>query len=280
MAAMGDAVNRDKANVADAILSTRFYARPLQEPTPVTLWSVVPFSGMLNAALRQRAEANAGHMDHVGDQLKLLLLAAPQDALNVISLGENAGLRLNAPAGQVLENEGLGITSSKVTPDSGTQTFHTFTQEELKFSSWDVSASETPGAIGQTTPEFSYHTMCAKEFAAVQANGGLAIRPGGSSQLGITLNPEYGADLMSRNPKKWAVHVQLQVQPGTFDELISRGAVHDSAANAYPKLPLFKSGMSVPQIKLERGGVLSILLGNSPESVEYFNSKIISIKGK
>ncbi len=139
---------------------------------------------------------------------------------------------------------------------------------------------EVPAGPTAATSEFVYRIVSTKEFAAIRANGGLIIRPLGSSELGITLNPEYAAGLTARNASKYAVNVQFEVTPGTFDELISRGAVHPSAVSRFPDLPVFKRGMTVPQIKIERGGVVSILLGNSPESVKYFNARIIVIGNK
>jgi len=137
-----------------------------------------------------------------------------------------------------------------------------------------------PGAAESTAvaPEFVFRTMSAKEFASLQENGGLVIRARGSSELGITLNPDYGSNWMASRPAEYTVKVQFEVTPGTFDKLISQGATHPSTRQMFPNLPAFEAGMKVPQVKIERGGVLSILLGNSPNGVEYFNQNIIAIR--
>ena len=55
------------------------------------------------------------------------------------------------------------------------------------------------------------------------------------------------------------------------------GATHESAQKDYPDLPPYKKGMKVPQVKIEKGNVESILLGNSPDGVDLFNENIINI---
>jgi len=105
-------------------------------------------------------------------------------------------------------------------------------------------------------------------------------RAQGSAELGVTQNASYLDDLMSRASTrgKYQVGVEFEVKPGTFESLISQAAVHPSAAPMFPNLPLFKKGMTVPQIKLEKDGVLSILLGGSDDAVKQFNSNIITIR--
>lgn len=125
--------------------------------------------------------------------------------------------------------------------------------------------------------------MSPKELAKVLDEGGLVIRQKGSSELGITLNAGYLDDLAGRGnnaARKYAAAVEFDVKPGTFDALIGKAAAHPSAAHLFPDLPVFKKGMNVPQVKLEKDGVVSILLGNSPEAVEFFNKQIIRIGTK
>jgi hypothetical protein len=125
-----------------------------------------------------------------------------------------------------------------------------------------------------------YRTMSEKEASRVEAAGGLVIRPSGSSELGITLKPEYLSDLGGRrgNAKIYAAGMEFEVKPGTFEALRDMGATHSSARDAFPHLPAYEKGMTVPQVKIERGGVQSILLGNSPEAVQFFNNNIVSMR--
>jgi hypothetical protein len=79
------------------------------------------------------------------------------------------------------------------------------------------------------------------------------------------------------DPLQYEAKVQFEVNDGTFDQLRDMGAAHESAQNKYPDLPPFKKGMTVLQVKLESGGVESILLGKSPDEVAFFNENIINI---
>ena len=125
-----------------------------------------------------------------------------------------------------------------------------------------------------------YRTMSAKEFDRVMEAGGLVIRQKGSSELGITLTSDYLLNLMSRPKvaKNYGIPVEMLVKPGTWEELISTSAVHQSVASRFPDLPVYKKGMNVPMIKLEKGGVLSILLGSSKDAVKLFNKNLIQIR--
>lgn len=126
-----------------------------------------------------------------------------------------------------------------------------------------------------------FRTMSDKEFKKVEANAGLSIRESGASELGITINPDYLTDIGTRKgiaARKYGSNVEFEVNPGTFETLREMGAVHPSAQARYPHLPVFEQGMTVPQVKLERGGVESILLGNSPEGVKIFNANIVNIR--
>ena len=125
-----------------------------------------------------------------------------------------------------------------------------------------------------------YRTMSEKEFAKVESTGGLSIRDKGSSELGITLESNYLEDLSTRKviAKQYGAKVEFEVNDGTFEQLIEMGATHSSAAELYPHLPHFEKGMTVPQVKVERGGVVSILLGKSPHGVKLFNQNIVNIR--
>ena len=138
-----------------------------------------------------------------------------------------------------------------------------------------------PAGINPGSNESVYRAMSAKEFARLEANQGLMIRQKGSSELGITLNQEYMADLTSRTARvsnQYKVIVEFEVAPGTWDSLLSQSATHPSASELFPNLPAYKKGMPVPMVKVERGEVVSILLGKNPEAVSQFNSSIIVIK--
>ena len=90
----------------------------------------------------------------------------------------------------------------------------------------------------------------------------------------------YLEDLSTRKviAKQYETKVEFEVNDGTFEQLIEMGATHSSAAKLYPHLPRFEKGMTVPQVKVERGGVVSILLGKSPDGVKLFNQNIINIQ--
>jgi hypothetical protein len=145
----------------------------------------------------------------------------------------------------------------------------------------DGAAVAPNSVVGESANQSVYLVMSEKEFARVQANQGLATRPRGSSELGITLHQEYSADLMSRATKdsnQYKVVFEFEVSSGTWDSLMSQSATHSSAAELFPTLPAYRTGMQVPQVKLERGGVVSILLGNSESAIAEFNTRIIVIR--
>jgi RHS repeat-associated protein len=129
-------------------------------------------------------------------------------------------------------------------------------------------------------PEYIYRTMSEKEFAKVELNQGLSIRPSGSSELGITREISYLNNLSERKSiaSQYGIKVEFEVNEGTFQQLIDMGATHNSARTSYPDLPFFERGMTVPQVKFEQGQTLSILLGKSPEGVALFNQNIINIR--
>ena len=141
-------------------------------------------------------------------------------------------------------------------------------------------AAAAMARISGSGGEAIYRTMSESEYAGLTTNGGLSGRALGKSELGITLNPDYLSDIMSRPrvAKSYQVRVKFNVEPGTFDSLISQGATHPSACDLFPDVPQYTSGMKVPQIKLERNGVLSILLGNSESAIKFFNQSIISFE--
>jgi hypothetical protein len=56
------------------------------------------------------------------------------------------------------------------------------------------------------------------------------------------------------------------------------GETHSSAAGIFPGRPSFGKSSTTPQLKLERGGIVSILLGKSPDEVAFFNRNIIKIE--
>ena len=128
--------------------------------------------------------------------------------------------------------------------------------------------------------DYIYRTMSEKEYAKVVETGGLSIREKGSSELGITREAPYLNDLGTRRNIKnqYEAKVEFETNDGTFDGLIEMGATHESARERYPHLPSFEKGMTVPQVKRERGNVESILLGKSPDGVAFFNQNIINIK--
>ena len=125
-----------------------------------------------------------------------------------------------------------------------------------------------------------YRTMSEKEARRVDAARGLVIRDSGSSELGITLKPEYLSDLGGRkgNAKVYAAGMEFEITPGTFERLIEMGATNQSAQGRFPHLPVYEPGMPVPQVKIERGGVVSVLLGASPDAVKFFNANIVNMR--
>ena len=135
--------------------------------------------------------------------------------------------------------------------------------------------------FNEAASESVFRTMSEKEYAQVQLNNGLASRPTGSSELGITLSEDYSADLMSRRAKvkkQYVVKVEFEVESGTWETLLNKSATHDSAASLFPDLPPYRKGMNAPQVKVERGGIVSILLGSSEEAIAEFNSRILTIR--
>jgi len=76
----------------------------------------------------------------------------------------------------------------------------------------------------------------------------------------------------------YKVVVEFEVSPGTWDARLSKAATHPSAAELIPDLPAFEKGMMVARVNLERGGVVSILLGNSDEAISEFNSRVVVIR--
>jgi len=127
--------------------------------------------------------------------------------------------------------------------------------------------------------ECVFRTMSEKEYKRVVKNNGLSIRESGSSELGITRDPKYLDNLRNRktNQGKYEVNVEFEVNDGTYEKLRDMGAAHGAAQERYPDLPPYKKGMKVPQVKIEKGNVESILLGNSPDGVQIFNDNIIEI---
>lgn len=78
--------------------------------------------------------------------------------------------------------------------------------------------------------------------------------------------------------KQYEAKVEFETNDSTFEGLVEMGATHESARERYPHIPSFEKGMKVPQVKLERGNVESIILGKSPDGVAFFNRNIINIK--
>jgi len=134
--------------------------------------------------------------------------------------------------------------------------------------------------------ETVYRAMSEREFKGLELSGILSKRPNGSSSLGITEMRFYVENDLSRRTsnavRKYTHVVEFTLPAGTFDRLISMGGATPSIieSGAFPKrvghlLP-WSPGMA--QVKLEKGNVLSILLGHSPEALNAFNSSIISFQ--
>jgi hypothetical protein len=78
--------------------------------------------------------------------------------------------------------------------------------------------------------------------------------------------------------KQYEAKVEFETNDSTFEGLVEMGATHKSARERYPHLPSFEKCMKVPQVKLERNQVVSILLGESPDGVAFFNRNTIKIE--
>jgi RHS repeat-associated protein len=170
--------------------------------------------------------------------------------------------------------DGRSIDVDKIDKQEGKFEVYNFSVEDFHtyfVSDWGILVHNA---------EYFYRTMSEKEYKKVVDTGGLSIREQGSSELGITREAPYLNDLGNRRSIKnqYEAKVEFETNDGTFDGLIEMGATHESARKLYPHLPSFERGMKVPQVKLERGDVESILLGKSPEGVDFFNRNIINIK--
>lgn len=122
--------------------------------------------------------------------------------------------------------------------------------------------------------------MSETEYTRLMDNGGLTRRLSGSSELGITQDLGYLHALSGRAGQsgKYNYLVEFNAPTGTLQKLIDAGATHPSAASLFPDLPIYRRGMTSPQIKLEKGGVLSVLLGGSDDAVGLFNSSVTGFR--
>ncbi|MEG4529780.1 polymorphic toxin-type HINT domain-containing protein, partial [Microcoleus sp. D2_18a_D3] len=170
--------------------------------------------------------------------------------------------------------DGRSIDVDKIEKQEGKFEVYNFSVEDFHtyfVSDWGILVHNA---------EYFYRTMSEKEYKKVVDTGGLSIREQGSSELGITREPAYLNDLGTRSKiqKQYQAQVEFEVEDGTYIGLVEMGATHSSAAGLFPGRPPFEKGMDVPQLKLERNEVVSILLGKSPNGVDFFNRNIIKIE--
>lgn len=78
-----------------------------------------------------------------------------------------------------------------------------------------------------------------------------------------------------KRPKLYDEVLKFEVQPRTYDGLVSRGGRFNLTEGKFTERPGYIAGMV--QLKGEKGGVVSFGLGTSNDGLKYFNGHIMSV---